>query len=239
MLAGTPSNHRAFESSLQLHLRRPGHDGSRYCVNSCRPECSYGPVLAYRRKRRNRVRGPLYIGTTERDISDALFAPKAITAPYLPIAVKGETEYVARGIRAEGISSGLPPSRSGVPNRRGRSWRGTAPYCRKSRLRASRHASEVAYINISHEIGAIGNAISAIVAVRNALTGPYLRIAVKGATKYVAYGIPAEGHSSWLPPTRRGVASQRGRVRRSMASHRMETRPSSRKRAIKRSCLRK
>ena len=53
--------------------------------------------------------------------------------------------------------------------------------------------SKLAFSDIRHEHGAVGNAISYEVVVRDAFTAPYLRISVKEQTEYLGRSIPAEG----------------------------------------------
>ena len=88
---------------------------------------------------------------------------------------------------------------------------------------------KVAYTSIYDDFGTM----------ENADTNPYLRIAVTGATEYVGRTLPAEGHSSWLPPTLSGVANRRRRVWMRMALYGCKTRPRAGEHALKRSSPRK
>ena len=54
-------------------------------------------------------------------------------------------------------------------------------------------SSKLAFTNIHNEHGAVENAISYEVVVRDAFTAPYLRISEKKTTGDVGRSIPAEG----------------------------------------------
>ena len=83
---------------------------------------------------------------------------------------------------------------------------------------------KVAYASVYDELGTMESDISSKVVVRNAFTHPYWWIAVAGATKYADRTVPAEEHSSWLPPTRSGVANRGGQVWRGTVPCRRKTR---------------
>ena len=58
-------------------------------------------------------------------------------------------------------------------------------------------SSKAVYSNIYDDLGTMENVFSYKIVVRNAITEPYLIIAVKGETERVSRTISEEGHTSW------------------------------------------
>ena len=117
-------------------------------------------------------------------ISSKVVAQKALTEPYSRNVVKGDTKDAACSSPAVGTSSGLPTTPSGQTDEE---TYGLARFRIVANLPsglASTPSNDRVLERSLHlhlrRAWAIGNTISSKVVVRNALTDPHSRIAVKG-----------------------------------------------------------
>ena len=116
-----------------------------------------------------------------------------------------------------GTSSSIRSSRSGLVRRQGPARRSMV---RNRRKTASHLVFAGSFYQRLRRIWHTGNHPSVQKVVRNAITAPYLRIAVYGKTESVGRTAFAKGPSSWLHSSHRAVANRRGHVRRGIVPNR-------------------